>query len=490
MPLHAEPVVELERGSRSTLQAQIAGQLRAAIEEGRLPPGAKLPSTRAAAREYGVSRNVVLAAYEELFAEGYVEGVHGSGTYVRSDMPHRPATAPRSRAHDGRDVKRATAESKQVLAPREDAGGAPLHKGALDLRIYPGQVEPLPLKVWKRIWLKVSSRPPPNHYLDPDGDAVLREAIAAYLGRARGVVCGAGDVVVTSGSQHALELVIRATIRVGDRAAMEDPGYPRARAALLGVGADLVPVPVDAEGLRVDLLPGGRRAPRLVYVTPSHQYPLGGRLPMPRRLALLEWADAHGALIVEDDYDGEFRYGAPPLPALAAHGDRTAVAYIGTFSKILSPAIRVGYLVAPPALRERVRALRASSDWHTPWPLQPALAHFMASGEFDRYVRRMRRRYSKKRSALAEVLGSAPDLGTLEGIEAGLHAFWRLDPALDARAVAESVRRAGVLVSSPDEFQASRPTVGGLMLGYGGPDVDEVVDGAERLLETSKAFRR
>jgi len=471
------------------LQAQIAGQLRAAIEEGRLPPGAKLPSTRAAAREFGVSRNVVLAAYEELFAEGYVEGVHGSGTYVRNDMPPMPKIRQRLRSRTP-EQDAAGPQYGNTLGARGGHEEARQGRGPLDLRIYPGEVEPLPMKVWKRMWLKVSSKPPPNRYLDPDGDPDLRGQIAAYLGRARGVRCEAEDVVVTSGSQHALELVIRATVRAGDRAAIEDPGYPRACAALLGAGADLVPVPVDAEGLRVDLLPEGRRAPRLVYVTPSHQYPLGGRLPVPRRLALMEWAATNGALIVEDDYDGEFRYGAPPLPALAAQRDQASVAYIGTFSKILSPAFRVGYLVAPPVLRERVRALRASSDWHTSWPLQPALAHFMASGDFDRYVRRMRRLYSKKRSALAEVLGSAPEIGTLEGIEAGLHVFWRLDPVLDVRGVARSAARIGVLVSTPDEFYAGMPPVEGLMIGYGGPRVAELARGAERLLEATRRSKR
>lgn len=472
-PLQSEPVIRLDHGVRRPLQRQLVEQLRAAIIDGRLPPGSRLPSTRALAIDCPISRNLVVAAYEELFAEGYVQGIHGSGTYVRRDIPAV------------RLERRTRPPADPVAAPAGSTGAS-----LLDFRIDIGSVEPLPLPIWKRIWRGAAALPPPNRYLDVEGEPSLRAAIAGYLRRARGVQCGPEEVIVTSGSQHALELVARATVGQGRRAAVEEPGYHRARRALQQSGAELVPVPVDGDGLRIDLLDSGPGAPALVYVTPSHQFPLGCRLSVSRRLALLEWADANGALVVEDDYDSEFRYGSPPLPALAALDHSGLVAYVGTFSKILSPALRLGYLVAPPETARRVCVLRASSDWHSSWPLQRGLAGFVAGGEFDRHVRRMRRRYAHKRAALAEVLAAAPELGTLEGLEAGLHAFWRLDPGVQAVEVARTARERRVLVSPLHEFYCEGGVANGLGIGYGAVEVEDLVRGAELLVEAARRVLR
>jgi GntR family transcriptional regulator/MocR family aminotransferase len=243
-----------------------------------------------------------------------------------------------------------------------------------------------------------------------------------------------------------------------------------------------VPVPVDDDGLRVEELPAGADAPMFVYVTPSHQYPLGARMPVGRRVALIEWAQANDGLIVEDDYDSEFRFDAPPLPALAGIDETGRVAYIGTFSKVLSPALRVGYLVAPQPLRERVERYKRLSDFHTPWPLQRALAAFIIQGHLERHIRRMRRHYGEKRAALRDTFAPVSHLAQLRGLEAGLHVFLELAPELDPQDVALRARREGVIVSTLDGYFIDQPTRHGLLLGYGGLDLTEIVRGADILV--------
>jgi GntR family transcriptional regulator/MocR family aminotransferase len=243
-----------------------------------------------------------------------------------------------------------------------------------------------------------------------------------------------------------------------------------------------VPVSVDDDGLRVEELPVGDAAPMFVYVTPSHQYPLGARMPVGRRVALIEWARANDGLIVEDDYDSEFRFDAPPLPALAGIDEAGRVAYVGTFSKVLSPALRVGYLVAPSPLRERVERFKRLSDFHTPWPVQRALASFITEGHLERHIRRMRRHYGEKRAALRDALAPVSHLARLRGLEAGLHAFLELDPAIDPRGIEARARRDGVIVSTLDSYFVGPVTRNGLLLGYGGLELPEIVRGAESLV--------
>jgi len=475
--LHADPVVHLLRGSGRPLQRQLVEQLRAAIIDGRLPSGSRLPSTRSLARESSASRNLVVAAYEDLYAEGFVEGVSGSGTFVRRDLEGLRWVVPASNVAE--------------VSGDRSAGSTPALPGhLLEFRIDQGRVEALSIKVWKQIWRReLADTPPPNHYLPEEGAPDLRAAVAAYLARARGVRCDPADIIITSGSQHAIELVARASIRQGDLAAIEDPGYPQARGALRQAGARLLPIPVDEDGICVEVLNSSTSSPVVVYVTPSHQFPLGVRLSVARRLALLEWAEAHGSLIIEDDYDSEFRYGAAPLPALAALGGSNSVAYVGTFSKILTPAFRLGYLVAPGEVRERIARIRRFSDWHSSWPLQRALARFIEIGEFDRHVRRMRRLYSKKRATLAGVLETVPDIGSLQGVEAGLHVLWKLRTGLDSREIARRALDLGVQVSLLDDFWLAPTVSNGLLLGYGALEVEEVRRGAHRLVEAARAVR-
>jgi len=244
-----------------------------------------------------------------------------------------------------------------------------------------------------------------------------------------------------------------------------------------------VPVPVDEDGLRVEALPVGPEAPPLVYVTPSHQYPIGVRMSIGRRLALLEWATAHDALVVEDDYDGEFRFGAPPLPALAGLDLTGRVAYVGTFSKVLVPGLRVGYLLAPGPLRERVLGIKRLTDHHTPWAEQRALAAFCEQGDLERHIRRMRRYYAENRAVLAATLAPIADLGRLRGLEAGLHAFLELREGIDPERVVARCRERGVLVTTLADYYAGQPDRRGLLLGYGGFDPQDVRNGARVVAE-------
>lgn len=464
--------VRVERNAPTSLQVQLTEQLRRAILDGRLSAGTRLPSTRTLAAEAGVSRNVVLAAYDELFAEGYVEGKHGSGTYVTGDLPSLP-----------RPALPAPRGTPRWLRQRPLPPGAEIeYPGAIEFRLGRPFTTQLPADVWRKVWQDVAGQLPPSDYGPPAGDPELRAAIAGYLRRSRGVACGADDVIVTAGAIQALDLIARATLALDDPVGFEEPGYQLARQVLQARGAALVPVPVDQDGLRVDQLPAGDDAPLFVYVTPSHQYPLGARMPVGRRVALIEWARTNDGLIVEDDYDSEFRFDAPPLPALAGIDDSGRVAYIGTFSKVLSPALRVGYLVAPQPLRERVERYKRLSDFHTPWPLQRALAAFITQGHLDRHIRRMRRHYGEKRAALRDALSPVSHLAQLRGLEAGLHAFLELDPSIDPHHVEVRARQEGVIVSTLDSYYLGPPTKHGLLLGYGGLSLSDIRRGADVLV--------
>jgi len=354
----------LDARSDVPLHRQLAGRLSAAVLAGRLPRSSRLPATRTLARRLGLSRGVVLAAYDELAAQGVVEGRHGSGTYVAGTLPEvlpvprRPA--PRGGHHPG----------------DQDAGRiarlADLRPGMPNARV-------LPDAEWRRSWWRARNaltvddegRPPGG----AGGSGALRSELAAHLLAARGLAVDPSEITVTAGSREGLALLALAVGVAGREVVVEDPGYPSAVALFRRLGARVVPVPVDDRGLRTDLLP--HRPPgavALVHVTPSHQYPLGGVLPLDRRAALLTWAAAHDAVVVEDDYDGEFRYEVPPLPALAALAQGAPVAYLGTFSKSLTPALRAGYLVAPGGLADVVEAARADLGAPVAAPVQLALA--------------------------------------------------------------------------------------------------------------------
>ncbi len=455
----------------------LAQQLRAAILEGRLKPGARLPSTRILADSLGCSRTLVSQVYEELVAEGYLEARRGSGTYVAAELP----VLPPARATPEAPPPRWLVSFGEGVEGEEDASCR------VDFALTRQVVEPIARRSWVRMWKAVARQAPPRDAGSPEGDLELREAIADYLRRARGLRCGPGDVVVTTGGVRAVDLVAHAVLRRGDPVAVEEPGYPAARRTLEDRGAAVLPVGVDEDGLRVKCLTS---APLMVYVTPAHQYPLGVRMSVARRAALLDWASRWDRLILEDDYDSELRFDGPPLPALAGMDRAGRVVYVGTFSKVLAPGLRVGYVVAPAWLRERLLRLRERSGDRVPWPVQRALAAFLASGGFDRHVRRVRRQYAERRAALREALQPASGLGRLQGMEAGLHAFLELGPGLDEQELAAVAQQRGVRVSLLRPFYLGIPDRQGWLLAYGGLTAEEVWWGARVLAEVLREGSR
>lgn len=461
---------------------ELAQQIRLAILEGRLRAGARLPSTRSLAQSLGCSRTLVTAVYEELVAEGYLEARRGSGTYVAAELPVASGI-----------TEGVASPPPEWLEPlRGPDGGHPgQDEGWVDFTLARQVVEPVSQRSWARMWRAVGRQSPPRDAGPPEGDPGLREALAGYLGRARGLRCSPQDIVVTTGGVRALDLVAQAVLRPGDPVAVEEPGYPAARRTLEDRRARLVPVRVDEDGLRVADLGTG---PLAAYVTPSHQYPLGVRMSVGRRAALLEWAARHDRLVVEDDYDSELRFDGPPLPALAGMDRAGRVVYVGTFSKVLAPGLRLGYVVAPRWLRERLLRLRERSGDRVPWPVQRALAAFLASGDFDRHVRRVRRQYAERRSALREALQPASRIARLGGMEAGLHAFLEFTAELDELQLAELARRRGVRVSPLAPFYLGTPDRRGWLLAYGGLSTQQVWWGArvlaEVLLESAELHAR
>lgn len=433
--------VQLDRAGGETLHLQLVSQTRRAILARRLPAGARLPATRVIAAELGISRNVVVSAFDELISEGYLEARVGSGTYVAHDLPLLPGGAlatPTGAPRWLRDT------------PPTSAIGVPPSPDQIDFRLGQPTIALLPLSVWRAAWRDALGALPSATYGPVAGDPALRVAIADYLGRARGIACGPDDVVVTAGAAQALELIARATLAPGDAVGMEEPGYPEARASFLARGARIVPMPVDDDGLCVDALPIGPDAPLLIYVTPSHQYPLGARLPVGRRIALLAWAAAHNSLIIEDDYDSEFRFDAPHC---LRWWDSTT------------------------------RALTPESARQTPWPVQRALTHFLASGDLERHIRRMRRYYAAQHAALRDALAPIAPLARLQGLEAGLHAYLALRPDLDPETIIARAATRGVIVYSLAPYYLGEPDRNGILLGYGGLALDDVARGARILAE-------
>jgi len=449
-------------GSR-TLTRALHGQLLAAMRSGRLAPGLRLPATRALARHLGISRNSVVAAYERLAAEGHVTARNGSGHYV-AEVPARAAA--RVAPAPARRRERSLAAAWRGLAAPLDMVDAP--RSRFDFRLGVPDIAPLPFDAWRRLSaraLRAMARGEAG-YAGPAGQPALRAAIAAHASHTRAVACTAGDVLVTGGAQQAFDLVARVLVTPGRTiVAVEDPGYPPTRAAFAAAGAVTVPVPVDDEGLRVDRLPPDAD---IVCVTPSHQFPLGCVLSAARRRALLAFARRRGAVVIEDDYDGEFRFENRPLEALQTLDDDAAVFYVGTFSKSLFPALRLGFVIAPPWARAALMLARQRADWHGNLHAQDTLAAFITEGHLARHVRRMRAVYGERRRVL--LAGVARELGRwlapVPGC-AGLHIGTRAIADVDLARVAERARAFGVNVDRSGRYAIGDDVTDGLLFGYG-----------------------
>ena len=448
------------------LRQQVYLRLRDAIDAGTFAPGARVPASRDQARVLGVSRNTVLWALERLRAEGYLVGRIGDGTYVseRAITPPSPrgvgVAAHQLLSHRGRLV----AET----GLRWDPSTTP----PLPFRIGQPALDEFPFALWQRLERQTTpaARTLCAGYHDPAGHPPLRTAIAQWLLVSRGIRCDAAQVVITAGSQQALDLIARLLLDPGDEVIVEDPGYPGIRANLIANGAHARPVPVDDEGLCI--AHGAARWPqaRLAVVTPTHQFPLGVRMSLARRGALLDWARANRAWIVEDDYDGEFQYGPQRIPALCSMAHDARVLYVGTFSKSLGAGLRQGFVVLPDALVDAFARARALSDRHSPGAMQDVLARFIVDGHLLRHLRRMRELYRARQAALIHHLARASH-GALTLVPSlqGMHLAHEAGARVDDTALAHRAAAAGVQLAPLSRYciEAKRR---GWLFGYAGYD--------------------
>lgn len=461
--------------------------LRAQIADGTLPPGTRAPSTRALAAELGVSRTTVTAAYEQLAAEGFL--VTSTGRVARvTSAPLAPAPSAVTAARRA-GFAPSLSEFGRRVAEIGMSGLPPAEPVPFDFLYGAVASRDFPALVWRRAYqAELLHQQHSLYYVAPEGDMALRRSLQRYLRRARGLTCDAEQILVVHGSQQAIDLCARLLLDAGDAFVFEDPGYLMARRCFEATGATLLAVPVDGHGLDTASLPRDDRI-RLAYVTPSHQFPLGGVLPVGRRRELLQWAQRHGAWVVEDDYDGEFRYGQRPIDALQSIDTDGRVIYIGTFSKALSPQLRLGYLVLPRELVPVFRQAKRLADRHAPVLEQRVLASLIDSGAYERHVRRVRRENERRRAALLDAIAChLPGDAQVSGTAAGLHivlwlpSLWPEDePALVAAARDKGV---GVYPVSPlfaRPQSRAQPRPAGLILGYASLTADQIQQGIRTL---------
>ncbi len=449
--LPASPLeIFVDPTARRSVTRSIYRQLREAIASGRVLVGDRLPPTRELATQLGVSRHTITTVYDQLVAEGYLDGRGGGGTFVNPasprQAPRQPSSAPPSASSGEVD--------RFAISPR------------FDLR--PGSPDPMlfPTVVWRRC-MTAALEQPPRAYGDPGGLPALRETIAHWINRSRGLEPAAHQIVVTSGAQQAIDLTIRLLVKPGDIVAVEDPGYAPVRRLCAAFGADVRPVPVDAEGLVVERIPPGTR---LVYTTPAHQFPSGVVMSLPRRLALLEFAERHDMIVIEDDYDSEYRHVARPLEPLQRLDQNERVVYVDTFSKTLSPALRIGFVVLPDALVGNFLELRQLCDWQPAEPQQTAMNRFISDGHLGRHLRRTRRVYSDRHRVVTEFLADAVRSGSIKDFTptcAGLHVTASLNDGTDEDAVRRRAERAGVAVGDLASCWMAHDSPPGLVIGFG-----------------------
>ncbi len=468
-----------------TRQQAVFDRLRQGILAGSLPAGSRLPPTRALASELGVARQTVVLAYERLAAEGYVRARTGSGTYVAPDLPDAaPAqAAPPATAASALSRRGAMLAAVPITATTRDAGSGMLLAGGLPAP------DLFPVAAWARCTARVLKALPAEcaGYPPPQGLHDLRAQIAAHLAATRGLAADPGCIVVTAGTQQALRIAAELLLDPGDAAWVEDPGYIAGRGALISAGAAPVPVPSDTEGL--DVAAGIRLAPqaRLALVAPSHATPLGGALPIGRRLALLDWAARANAWVLEDDCDSEFRWEGRPLPPLASLDQAGRVIYCGTFSKTLAPGLRLGFAVVPAPLVAAFVRLRTLLDRGTDALTQAVLAEFMRQGLLAPHIRRMRTEYAHRREAvLAALQRYAPGLATIPA-PGGLHMVARLPDGMDEAAAVRACRARELAVAPLRAYYAGPPRMSGIVLGFSGTPVPLAADAARRLGAALKA---
>jgi len=486
----------LDQNALVPLYRQLYERLRSAILAGRLETGARLPSTRVLASELGVSRNTTALAYELLLLEGYIESRVGDGTRIAYLQPEDQANERKNKnTEDPVDVVQGPALSQraQVLLNTPYPGEFDANQVRVGTSLFSAghpDMAYFPYEIWARLVAKHArqSLQAVSFYQDAQGYAPLREAIAAHLAITRGVHCLPEQIILTSGAQGALDLVARVLLNPGDLAWVEKPGYWGAQGALLAAGAGLVSVPVDREGIDVEAGKQLSQNARLAIVTPSHQFPTGVTMSLGRRLALLEWAREAQAWIIEDDYDSEFRFSGRPLEALQGLDNARRVIYIGTFSKVLFPSLRLGYLVVPPALLKGFLAVRRFIDVYPPMLEQVALTDFIVGGYFARHLRKMRALYLERRNALIDMLKQeVGDLLEIVVPEAGMHLVVWFPIGVSARAIADRAAEHGLYIQPISRFSLQDPQCDGLLLGFASASPQALRAGIKTLAQAMRA---
>jgi GntR family transcriptional regulator/MocR family aminotransferase len=480
--------VTLDRAGRSPLHRQLYREIRRGVLHGTLHPGARIPPTRVLAEDLGVSRNTVTSAVEQLTAEGFLEARVGDGTYVCQQLPDYLAP----RVERGAETE-PSAEAQATIPERvhfwdhlEDWEMSPdrhtmlFRPGAPDLTLFPW-------KQWEDARARAMRRRGPDllHYNSPEGLLDLRELLAGHLSETRSLQCDASQIVMCGGSQQGLDLAARVMLDPGDRVAWEDPGYACVARVWRSYRFEMIPFPVDGEGVVPQELPPPQ-TPRLIYVTPSCQYPTGVPMSLRRRLELLAYARRVGAWIIEDDYDGEFRYSGRPVSSLQGLDGGQRVIYLGTFSKTLHPALRIGYIVLPKPLVPAFRKAKAYTDMMSPYLDQAALTEFLSEGLWHKHMRRMTAVYGKRRKAMIEALRQYPSLFQFEDYGNGMILSVRFPAGTDDRAVEQCARARGMMVKALSRYYTRQQPCPGLVLGFTAFPEEQLRNGVNHLAEIAK----
>lgn len=477
------PPIALDLRKKAPIYRQLYDWFRSAIAAGQLRPGQRVPSSRALAADLNVSRIPVLSAYEQLHAEGYLETFVGAGTFVAHSIPEdslnsvRKGTVEKSRRQSPRRVSR-RCQALTNVSPQSwlNTLGA--------FRVSLPALDHFPIDIWSKLVTRHSKKATKNimAYGDSTGYMPFREAIAEYLGAFRAVRCEPSQIMVTTGSQQGLQIAAQVLLNPGDKVWMEEPGYPGAIQAFMASGAEPIPVPVDQEGMKVGEMIRHARGAHAVYITPSHQYPLGMTMSATRRMLLLNWAQRTGSWVIEDDYDSEYRFDTRPIAALQGLDANARVIYIGTFSKVMFPALRLGYIVVPKDLVPAFSATRDATDIFSSTLYQSVMTDFIREGHFARHIRRMRMLYMERRSALAKTIRTQMgDMLEIVGADAGMHLVALLPPSICDVAVAMRAAQKGISAMPLSSCYRKPPSRGGLILGYGGAAPHQIHDGIRTL---------